>query len=228
MNKALSERPPEYLRLFYAFGFSTLATTAVFLIGAVKAHNYVLWFLLYNLALAYIAPLLAWWLVVRLKKSPWLSLPNIVLTLLWLGFLPNSFYMITDLIHANLTIGVDLLYNLVMVMLFIFNALAAGFISLYLIHTALLKRFYYRYAHLIIGLVLLACSFAIYLGRYLRWNSWDVITNPAGILFDVTDTIISPSTHPEVFATTISFFVLLLSMYVVIWQVLRAFRKTNN
>jgi uncharacterized membrane protein len=225
MKRDIPDQFPEYKRIIYAFAFSTVVTATIFLVGAIKAHNYFFWFLLYNLALAFIAPLVAWWLIHRLETKPWLSFSNIVLTLLWLGFLPNSFYMITDLIHAQTAIGVDLLYNLVLIMFFIFNAVAAGFLSLYMIHWALLKRFYYRHAHLIIGLVLLLCSFAIYLGRYLRWNSWDVVTNPAGILFDVSDTVLSPSTHPEVFATTASFFLLLTSMYVVIWQILRAFRK---
>lgn len=200
------ERHLEYMRIVYAFVFSTAVATLIMAIGAVKAHNGYFWFLLFNLMLAYVAPLLAWWLVFRLRTTPWLSITNILLTLLWLGFLPNSFYMITDLIHAQTAIGVDLLYNIVIIMLFSFNACAAGFISLYLIYWALLKRFYYRYAHLIIAIIILLCSFAIYLGRFLRWNSWNVITDPAGILFDVSDTIISPRTHPEVFATTASFF----------------------
>lgn len=227
MREVLSKRQPEHVRLFYAFAFSTAAAIVILVIGALKAHNDYYGFLIYNLMLAYIAPLIAWWLVERLKSTAWLSLPNIILTVLWLGFLPNSFYMITDLIHAQTAIGVDLLYNIVLIMFFIFNAVAAGYISLYLIHWSLLKRFYYRYAHIIIAGVLLLCSFAIYLGRYLRWNSWDVITNPAGILFDVSDTILSPSTHPQVFATTVSFFLLLSSMYIIIWQALKVLKRSQ-
>ncbi len=108
------------------------------------------------------------------------------------------------------------------------TSLVAGFISLYLIHVELYKRFYYRNVHLVIGIILLLCSFAIYLGRYLRWNSWDVIFNPAGLLFDVTDSIASPSTHPDVFVTTFTFFLLLGSMYIVIWQIARALRRSKK
>src|ERR1700679_3665481 len=106
MEKASPERHPEYMRIIYAFVFSTLVAALLMTIGAIKAHNDYLTFLLYNLLLAYVAPLLAWWLIVRLRTTPWLSLPNILITLLWLGFLPNSFYMITDLIHAQTAIGV--------------------------------------------------------------------------------------------------------------------------
>lgn len=227
MKGESQQKYAKYERLFVAFAFSSLVSIAIVLINAAYSHSNYYFFLIYNLLLAYIAPLIAWWLIVRLRKTPWLSFTNIILTLLWLGFLPNSFYMITDLIHVQTSIGIDLLFNIVLVMFFIFNSCAAGFISLYLIHKALLKRFYYRNAHIVIGVVILLCSFAIYLGRFLRWNSWDVITNPAGLLFDVTDTIISPSTHPEVFATTVSFFLLLTSAYIVLWQAIRAVKRTE-
>jgi len=227
MTKAAPKRQTEYKRIVYSLLFSTIASILLILIGMEKSKSSFFFFLIVNEALAYIPLLLAWWLTLRLPKTPWLSLSNLLITFLWLGFLPNSFYMITDLIHVNTAIGIDLLYNIVLVFMCIFNSLIAGYISLYLIHWELLKRFYYRYVHIFIGLVILLCSFAIYLGRFLRWNSWDVIINPAGILFDVSDSIASPSTHPQVFSTTASFFLLLTAMYVVIWQITRVLKKTH-
>jgi uncharacterized membrane protein len=221
------KRHPDFFRIAIALMLSFLVSVVLILIDAEKAKSDYYVFLIYNMGLAFLPVIIAWWLVLRLKKTAWLSPFNIILTLLWLGFLPNSFYMVTDLIHIQESIGIDLLYNITLVLLCIFNALVAGYISLYLIHWALLKRFYYRNVHIVIGLVILLCSFAIYLGRYLRWNSWDVIINPAGLLFDVSDSIASPSTHPEVFVTTVTTFLLLTSMYVVIWQITRVLKKTK-
>jgi uncharacterized membrane protein len=225
MTKTEAKRSSDYKRIFYALIFSSIIAIGLLIIEAIKARSGYYYFLIYNMGLAYIPLLLAWWLTYRLQKTAWLSFSNILLTILWIGFLPNSFYMITDLIHTSESIGIDLLYNIVLIILCIFNALVAGYISLYLVHWALLKRFYYRNVHIFIALILLICSFAIYLGRFLRWNSWDVIINPAGILFDVSDSIASPSTHPQVFSTTASFFVLLTTMYIVIWQITRVLRK---
>ena len=227
MTTAELKRRPDFFRIIYALLFSSLITVLLLFIGAERAKSTFYFFLIYNMALAFVPLLLAWWLTYRLHKTAWLTFPNLLLTVLWLGFLPNSFYMITDLIHADSSIGIDLLYNIVLIVLCIFNSLVAGYISIYLIHWALLKRFYYRNVHVLIGVVILLCSFAIYLGRFLRWNSWDVIFNPAGILFDVSDSIASPSTHPQVFSTTASFFLLLISMYIVIWQITRVLRKTD-
>lgn len=228
MTKAVLKRRSDFTRIIYSLLFSSLVAIVLILVGAEKARSGFYFFMIYNMALAFIPLVLAIWLTHRLKTKGWLTFGNIVLTLLWLGFLPNSFYMITDLIHVQSSIGIDLLYNIVLVLMCIFNALISGYISLYLVHWALLKRFYYRNVHILIGFIILLCSFAIYLGRYLRWNSWDVIVNPAGLLFDVTDSVASPSTHPQVFSTTVSFFFLLTTMYVVIWQITRVLRQSKQ
>jgi uncharacterized membrane protein len=76
--------------------------------------------------------------------------------------------------------------------------------------------------------VLLLCSFAIYLGRYLRWNSWDVLFNPAGLVFDVSEPFINPTSHPQVFTTTLMFFVLLASIYIVCYQLVALAREARD
>ncbi|OGL38025.1 hypothetical protein A3J32_01995 [Candidatus Saccharibacteria bacterium RIFCSPLOWO2_02_FULL_46_7] len=103
-----------------------------------------------------------------------------------------------------------------------------GFASLLIFHQALLKRLKKRSAHQIIAGIILLCSFAIYLGRYLRWNTWDVLINPAGLLFDVSDRLLNPSSHPQTFVTTLSFFVLLGSTYTVVWQMVQASKSHRS
>lgn len=121
-----------------------------------------------------------------------------------------------------------MLYDIVMFTSFVFNGLVAGFMSLFLMHRELLKRMKYQNAHIVVAVVLLACSFAIYLGRSLRWNSWDVLVNPAGILFDVSDRVVNPGAHPQSFVTTVTFFLLLSSMYYVVWELVRALRADKR
>jgi uncharacterized membrane protein len=219
------KRQQDKLRIVYALAFSSLLSIILVLIGALKSGSSHYYFLIFNLWLSYFPLLFAVILVYRLKNTAWLSPINIILSLLWITFLPNSFYMISDLIHAPASIGYDLLFNIVMILFCVINSMIAGYISIYLIHWELLKRFYFRYVHLFIGLVLFICSFAIYMGRFLRWNSWSVITNPAGLLFDISDTITNPSMHPDVFPTITSFFFLLLSIYIIIWQITLVFKK---
>jgi len=60
-----------------------------------------------------------------------------------------------------------------------------------------------RLAHISMAVVLLACSFAIYLGRYLRWNTWDIVTQPFALLFDITDRLMHPLQHSAMYTRAI-------------------------
>src|SRR5581483_10375463 len=140
-------------------------------------------YFIWNLFLAWMPVLFTGWILWVLRRKPWSSWEGLLATALWLGFLPNSFYMISDFIHLQEVRRVDLLYDVIMFSSFIFNGVLLGFLSLYTVHHQLLKRLTNRSAATVIGLVILVCSFAIYLGRDLRWNTWDLLVNPAGIIF---------------------------------------------
>lgn len=214
-----------YRRVFYALLVSNGLGLLLYLGRVADTHEWRYWYLFWNLALAWLPLGLAWWLVQRLQHKPWRNAVNVILTLLWLGFLPNSFYVVSDLIHLQSTGEVSLLYDAVLFFSFIFNGFVSGFISLYIIHRELLNRLKRIDAHAVVGVIILICSFAIYLGRNLRWNTWDVLVNPAGILFDVSDRLINPIAHPQAFVTTITFTFLIGSMYAVVWQLVRALRS---
>ena len=203
--------------LFWALLLSNALGVGFLGLRALEAGNSRYGFLIWNAMLAWLPLGFALWLMRRLKRSRWLTPGNVLLTLAWLGFLPNSFYLITDLIHLRVTGEVSVLYDAVMFCLFIFNAYLVGFMSLYLVHRELERRHRPK-VPAVVGLVLLACSFAIYLGRTLRWNTWDVLVNPAGLLFDVSDRVINPGLYPQTMVTTMSFFLLLGSVYLVVWR----------
>ena len=58
---------------------------------------------------------------------------------------------------------------------------------------------------------------AIYIGRDLRWNSWDVVADPAGVLFDLSSRLLHPGQYGPMLAVILPFFVLLCSLYGVAW-----------
>jgi uncharacterized membrane protein len=64
-----------------------------------------------------------------------------------------------------------------------------------------------------VAAILLLSSFAIYLGRDLRWSSWDVVSDPAGITLDVSDRVVHPLGHPRSWDMTGSLFLLLAVIY---------------
>ena len=202
--------------------YLTLVSVGLFIAGAISNHSLELWYLLWNLFLAWLPLLFVLWLLHMLRHKAWSSWQGITLSLLWLGFLPNSFYMISDFIHLQDYQRVDLVYDTAMFASFVLTSLFLGYASLYLIHTELAKRFKSRLTPWFwVCTILLLCSFAIYLGRDLRLNTWDILVSPPGILFDVSEIVLHPMSHGIAFTTTLTFFILIMSVYIVVWQFVR-------
>lgn len=216
-----------YQRMITALMVSNLVSVLLFLIRTLQSGNIRYWFLLWNLVLAWVPLGIILLLRERLKKTRLSNWRNLLLCMLWLGFLPNSFYLVSDLVHLHSTGEVSLLFDSVMFLNFILNGLAAGYASVFFMHQLLFKYFKRIHVHAIIASIFLICSFAIYLGRELRWNTWDILVNPAGILFDVSERVINPLTHSELFSITALFFVFLSSIYFVIWQFIHAVRNDS-
>jgi uncharacterized membrane protein len=214
--------PVEYFRRnssLAALVLSSCVSVGILLVHVISTHSFIYWYLGWNLLLAWL-PLL---FVVLLRKSlvqhPWLAWSPMVWTVLWLAFLPNSFYIVSDLLHLQSVSTTNLLYDTVMMVSFMLNGLVLGYISLYQVHQELKKRLSINWTNTLISLSLLVCSFAIYLGRDLRWSSWDLIVSPQGILFDISNQIIDPLRHLQAFTTTLMFFVLIGTFYLVICSI---------
>jgi uncharacterized membrane protein len=183
------------------FGFRVLLT------GTTR-YSFVPW----NLAMAWVSLVLTVLLVRNLRQAGWLGWENLILSLLWLFFLPNSWYVLTDFIHVTPTGEISQLYDIVLISLLVFVGFILGCASLFLVHRELLRRFSALKSYGIIQGIILLSSFAIYVGRDLRWNSWDVIANP-GAIINVSDKIIDPFGSPRAFNVTILFFSLISLLY---------------
>ena len=186
------------------------------------------WYLVWNLVLAWIPLLFSYLLLRWLKKGRWLSLKGLGLTALWLSFLPNSFYLITDFIHLAPTGEVGLLFDVVMLMTFAWTGIQLGFLSVYMVHSELRKRLRTRLSVMLIGIVFILSSFAIYLGRYLTLNTWDILLNPGGILFDISDRAIHPGEFPSTFTTTTLFSVMLIVLYYSVYKLVAVLRNDDK
>lgn len=129
----------------------------------------------------------------------------VLMVALWLLFFPNAPYMLTDLFHLNNRPAMPLWYDLFFVLSFAWTGLLAGFLSLGDIEKLMLqrRRIPANAIPYISGTLLVIASFGIYLGRYLRWNSWDVFVNPIGVLTDIADRFIHPFDHPRTWGMTL-------------------------
>lgn len=204
-----------------AAGAALILFAADVLTGDSLAQLYLLW----NLFLAGLPLLLTSWLRWTLTRKAWSSWEGLMVSAVWLAFLPNSFYMVSDFIHLADVNTDRLLFNAVMFTAFVYAALLFGFASLYRVHNELLRRLHRRTAWFIVCAILAACCVAIYIGRDLRWNSWDVLIDPAGLLFDLSARLLHPSQYLQVLTVVLPFFILLTAMYAGIWFGARIVRR---
>jgi uncharacterized membrane protein len=99
---------------------------------------------------------------------------------------------------------VPIWFDLVLILSFAWTGLLFGFLSLYDIEKILRKYFSKPWVTFFsVGLIFLG-SFGIYLGRYLRWNSWDMITEPYRILYDIKESITNPIANKRAWGMTFS------------------------
>lgn len=221
----------EYFRrnsMAAALVFSSCVSLVILLIHIITTDSFLYWYLGWNLLLAWLPLLFVVLLRKSLKYHPWLAWRPMIWTVLWLSFLPNSFYIISDLLHLQNVSTNDVLYDTVMMVSFMLNGLILGYISLYQVHQELKKRLSITWVNSLISLSLLVCSFAIYLGRDLRWSSWDLLINPQGILFDISNQFINPRQHLQAFTTTLMFFVILGTFYIVIRTIVTNLSKPKH
>lgn len=211
-NSEMLQNLTPYRRLALICSFAVLVGFALFFIGVWRNQSGDYWYLGYNLLLGVIPLAAALWLQHLLKSYSWRHALPVIATLLWLLFLPNSFYIVTDFIHLPETQRVDIVQDVVMIMQFSVLGLIFGFMSLYMVQHEFAKRVGRKWAMLIALIVLFLCSFAIYIGRDLRWNSWDVIANP----ITMSSNILGQFDNPLLYSITLSFFAFLVSIYAVV------------
>jgi uncharacterized membrane protein len=111
----------------------------------------------------------------------------------WLLFFPNAPYIITDLLHLTRRSAVPIWYDSLMVFSYALVGLLAGLLSLYLIHRVMDRLLGRGAARLVVTGSLLLAGFGVYLGRFERWNSWDLLTNPAGLLGNALVQLTNPT-----------------------------------
>lgn len=167
-------------------------------------------FLNWNLFLAFIPWFISTLAMVYRLNQKWI-IAGLVFS--WLLFFPNSPYILTDLIHLRVEESAPIWFDIILILSFAWAGLFYGFISLMDIEEMLgsyLKKSIILFVS--IGFLFLA-GFGIYLGRFLRWNSWDLFSKPSVLFLDIFDRIANPFAHPRTWGFTLLIGVLLNLMY---------------
>jgi uncharacterized membrane protein len=179
-------------------------------------HSAIAW----NLILAWIPFALA--LIVYERARSGLFTPGLAaIAVLWLLFLPNAPYLVTDLKHVGRGDGVPVLYDVLLLSAAAWTGLLLGLTSLFLMHAIARRVVGAVNAWALVVGVLGLSSFGIYLGRVLRWNSWDVFVRPGSLLSAIANGALHPLSHPRPVAVTVLFTSFLLVSYLVFYSLAR-------
>jgi uncharacterized membrane protein len=148
--------------------------------------------------------------LLRLKK---LNITAGILLAVWLLFLPNAPYMITDIFHYEERPPVPFWYDLLLVISAAWNGLILGMTALMNAETFLLRHIKPFWVTVMVFFSLLLCGYGIFIGRFLRLNSWNILTDPAYLAYTSAHHILLPQRYPKLWVFTILFAALLSIIY---------------
>lgn len=159
-------------------------------------------FLVWNVFLAIIPYTITMYLntksnLSKLKLSFWF--------LVWLAFLPNAPYIVTDLIHIRVGNDHLLWLDVLVVLSFALSGLLLFYLSLLDMQRLIKTQFKKIPTETIMLIIIFLCGFGVYLGRFLRYNSWEIISNPQVLISDVFEILFSPFQNITAWLFTLGF-----------------------
>jgi uncharacterized membrane protein len=201
------------LLLCSAFALGLLAARIVY------AGNWEYRNLAWNLVLAWVPLVVALWLYDRHRRG---ASPALLAAAgaLWLLFLPNAPYLLTDIFLIRYLHGVPIWLDVVLVTAFAWTGLLLGFISLFLVQTVTRRVLGARAAWALVLAAIALSSFGIYLGRFLRWNSWDFVVQPTVLAASVWDRLSDPIAGGKLVGITVLLTAFLTAAYLVLYSFL--------
>lgn len=165
--------------------------------------------LIWNLFLAWIPFILAYIAHAVSWRRIWLYLVIPVIAFLWLIFFPNAPYMLTDLQDlARRANDAPLWYDVLIVVWFSWTGMLLGVISLYLMQDIIFRTFGRVAGWIFVFAISGMSSFGIYIGRFVRLNSWDILQDPAETAVEILGLAVDPSRRLAAFTFLYTFFFL--------------------
>lgn len=210
----MSPAPPRRLPALPVALLSSSALSVAFVVARAfvtgrPAYEFLLW----NLTLAWIPYVLARVIVARARNEGG-GLSLLAMGLPFLGFLPNAPYLVTDLMHLRWQTDAPHWFDVLMLASFAWSGLTLGIASVRLTADVVKRRVGHRASIGYVGIVSLLTAFGIYLGRFVRLNTWDAAVHP----FRVARSVLAPLAHPaanmRAWTFTVAFAALFLAAYV--------------
>ncbi len=180
-----------------------------------------------NLFLAWVPYLLALVAVTlhqQLPERPWLFR---FVAVWWLLFFPNAPYLITDWLYLTHWQN-QLWYSIILLTSFTLCGMLLAVTSLHLMQTVVAIRSGPDAGRAVAVIAIVLCGVGVYLGRFVRLNSWNLLTHPGTVFRDTLAAMESHPNHAGVFGFSILFAVLIGSTYYGIVELRRTDRSREE
>jgi uncharacterized membrane protein len=203
----------------------------IFLFGVrwVKTGQTTYYTLNVNLVLAWIPVVFAWIAHNVYRKGSCLGAGvALMCAAVWLLFFPNAPYLITDIVHLRARPEMPYWFDQILYMAFAFTGCYLGMVSLILMQ-ALVRRSLGWILGWVFALgALVMAGFGIYLGRYLRFNSWDLLVNPKPLTKELLSWVRHPKSNSDAFIFALTFSVFFAAIYFVVVAILNLRRSEGK
>jgi uncharacterized membrane protein len=174
-------------------------------------------YLIWNLFLAWLPLVFALLACEQFRAGQGRGWRFATLSAAWLLFFPNAPYIFTDLIHLIYGSYRHFWVNLSLILICALTGLVLGFVSLYLMQSLVRRRYGQLASWLFVACVAGLSGFGIYLGRFLRFNSWDVIARPLKLYQGVSNWAANPMANSQTFTFPVLFAIFVLLAYVMLY-----------
>jgi len=182
------------LMMFILLAGATILSVAIWRVrsefSGTERYNFLIW----NLFLAWIPFLISYFTYTLTLNRKWVYIFIPVAAFVWLIFFPNAPYILTDFQHlASTTRELPVWYDVMMLIWFSFTGVLLGMVSLFLMQEIVRREFGRWTGWGFVALVTALSSAGVYVGRFLRWNSWDIFRNPGGMAQYTIQSLQDPS-----------------------------------
>lgn len=209
-------------QLVYPIILSITLALSIYIGRVIFTGNWLIYrFLVWNLFLALIPYFFSVFAAATYRLFPrswWmLLLPGT----LWLVFFPNAPYIVTDFLHLRSRPPIPIWYDIGLLASFAWTGLFLAIASLRTMHELVKAHAGWFAGWLFTSLALALGGLGLYLGRFSRWNSWDLVIQPEQILVDIGYRFINPISNLRFFGFTFMFTAFLLVCYLMFVSVHR-------
>jgi uncharacterized membrane protein len=197
--------------LIGSLGATTALTAVLGVTDPAAPLYYPTWFLIWNLFLAWFPVFFAAGFAVVHRRA-WL----VPLGLGWLAFLPNSPYLVTDLVHLGE--GVELWRHVLQYGFAAWTGIMLGVVSMRLVHDRIARDYgpIYGWAAVLVSIGL--CSIGVVIGRFQRWNSWDLVTRPDAVVATTFQWVRSPFAYVQSTGVALAVAAFFGLAYLTVWS----------